>query len=161
MSQPDWFALIEQWKVRGMGEYGVTLPFLVGALGRSASQLLQEITTEPVPGYVTEVRWCSQLSAPTFSAKKAGDSEMPLDCYVSGPDGEASLIFAYNLRSMLHCKDADDCLTKLAENAATPIEDGHFSRNLNFQTKKVEWGSYTVKEIKFIKDVVGRVPKET
>ena len=163
MSQPDWFSLMEQWKVRGMGQYGVTLPFLVGALGRSASQLLQEITTAPVPGYVTEVRWCAALNAPTFSVAKATGSKMHFESFVSGPDGEASLGFSKDLQSMfgLNCKGADDCLTKLAENAANPIQERHFSRNRNHKTNECEWGRYTANEVKFIKDVVGRVPKET
>ena len=56
MQSPDWFTLIEQWKARGMGQYGVTLPFLVGALGKPASELLREVAHTNVAGFVVEVR---------------------------------------------------------------------------------------------------------
>ena len=34
MNNVFWFTIIKQWREKGMGENGVTLPFLVGALTR-------------------------------------------------------------------------------------------------------------------------------
>lgn len=162
MKKPDWFMLLEQWKTKGMGEYGVTLPFLVGALGRSAPQLLKEIINSPVSGYVTEVRWCADLSAPTFSVTKTTQSTMQLKSSVPDPNGETSLGFSQDLHSTLglNCKDASECLKKLIDHAAPAIERHTYSRNLSTVTRKTEWGPFTVEEINFIKEVIGRYPKE-
>src|SRR5437762_2088533 len=81
MAQPDWFVLIEQWVPRKMGENGVTLSFLVGALAlkggrsghldeRDVRQVLDDITAHPVEGYVTEVIWCPHIDAPVFTVKR-------------------------------------------------------------------------------------------
>lgn len=66
-----------------MGEVGITLPFLVGALAtkfgnaRPSAQdirlLLQEIANNPVKGYVTEVRWCQNVEAPVLSVSELAD----------------------------------------------------------------------------------------
>lgn len=163
MQKPDWFTLIEQWKAKGMGDYGVTLPFLVGALGRSASQLLDDITTNPVPGYVTEVRWCGELHAPTLSVTAADKSKMHFESFVSGPNDRPSVGFSQDLQSIfgLNCKGADDCLKKLADHAAPAIATKAFSRNRNPKTNICEWGPYSQAEIQFIREVIGRGPEET
>lgn len=163
MQKPDWFALIEQWKAQNMGEYGVTLPFLVGVLGISASQLLHEITTDPVPGYVTEVRWCAELRAPTLSVTTTDKSKMRFESFVSGPNDKPSVGFSKDLQSTfgLNCKGADDCLKKLADHAATAIAKKTFSRNRNSKTNSYEWGPYSQSEIQFIIKVIGRGPIET
>lgn len=160
MRQPDWFTLLEQWKVRYMGNYGVTLPFLTGALDRSASRLLKEIVENAVTGYVTEVRWCAELEAPTFSIVKTENSGMEFKSFKLGPDGKPSVGFSEDLQSMfgLNCKDADDCLKKLIDHAASPIGQKRYSRNRNLKTNICEWGSYTDKERQFIKDVIGHEP---
>ena len=165
MSQSTWFAVLEQWKARDMGQYGVTLPFLVGALGKSASEisrLLHEIAHSPVPGYVTEVRWCAQLDAPTFSVSKIDKSKMHFESFIPGPSGEPSLGFSKDLQSSfgLNCKSSDECLKKLANDAATHVKKHQFSRIRNTNTNTCEYTSFTQAEIQFIKEVVGRDPRE-
>lgn len=165
MQKPSWFVLIEQWKIRGMGQYGVTLPFLIGALGKSASEvvgLLHQIANSPVPGYVTEVRWCQELAAPTFAVFPIGKTKMYFESFISGPSGEKSLGFSKDLQSMfgLNCKGSDQCLEKLAEHAIPTIGKGCFSRILNPNTNELEWGGFTQSENQFIKDVIGRDSRE-
>lgn len=168
MKKPDWFVLIEQWKARGMGQYGVTLPFLVGALGyksgRSAlssnniRDLLQEIVTNPVTGYVTEVRWCQNIDAPVFSVARTNDrSKMLLKSYFSAQNGEMSLGFSQDLQSMfgLNCSGSEECLDKLIHYAAIHVEKGQFSRMLNTTTEQHEYGAFSPKEKQFIKDTIG------
>ena len=38
MKTPDWFILIDQWVPENLGEHGVTLPFLVGALAHKTGE---------------------------------------------------------------------------------------------------------------------------
>lgn len=166
MDHPSWFAVLEQWKARGMGQYGVTLPFLAGALGKSAPQLdslLQEIAHNPVPGYVTEVRWCGELDAPTFSVSDVAKSKMHFESFIEGPSGKPSLGFSRDLQSSfgLNCNGSEQCLKKLAADAAPHVEGRRFSRNRNPETNKCEYGSFTQGEIQFIKEVVGRDARET
>jgi len=168
MKKPDWFVLIEQWKARGMGQYGVTLPFLVGALGyksgRSAlssndiRDVLQEIVTNPVVGYVTEVRWCGNIDAPVFSVSRISDvSKMPLTSYFPAQNGEASLGFSQDLQSMfgLNCSGTEECLDKLIAHAASHVEKGHVSRMLNSTTGQHEYVAFSPKERQFIEDTIG------
>ena len=76
MELPDWFLLMHKWSSSGLGERGVTLAFLVGALAiknnkldstpADARILLKRMTEESVDGFITEVGWCSDLGAPVF-----------------------------------------------------------------------------------------------
>ncbi|MEO5558955.1 MAG: hypothetical protein ABIO49_04225, partial [Dokdonella sp.] len=62
LDRPDWFVLIEQWVARGMGQTGITLAFLSGALafkrGATSSseaelrKVLADLIETPVDGYV-------------------------------------------------------------------------------------------------------------
>src|ERR1700754_2768393 len=82
--QPDWFLLIANWKVKNMGQNGVTLAFLVGALCHQLRKsivtrddvrnLLREIVNNPVSGYVTRVKWCNVIGAPVLSVLEVDSS---------------------------------------------------------------------------------------
>lgn len=163
MQKPSWFTLMEEWKARGMGEYGVTLPFLVGALGKPASELLEEIANSAVAGHVVEVRWCGQLDAPTFSASKTEKAKMHFESFMSAPNGETSIGFSKDVQSMfgLNCAGAADCLKKLAAHASAAVETRNFSRTRNPKTGACEWGPYTQSEVQFIKAVLGYAPRQT
>lgn len=162
MQKPEWFTLIEQWKVRGMGEYGVTLPFLVGALGKPTPELLHEIANTVIPGHVVEVRWCGQLEAPVFSISKCEETEMRFESFTSDANGKISIGFSTDLQSMfgLNCTGPKDCLEKLSAHAGPAIEEQKFSRNRN-ATGACEWGKYSQSDIQFIKAVLGHEPTET
>ena len=65
---PDWFILLDQLVKQGKGDFGPTLPFLVGAIAykngqtnliiKHVQKVIDEIAYNPVEEYFTEVRWC-------------------------------------------------------------------------------------------------------
>ena len=42
MSNPFWFQLIKQWREKGMGHYGVSFPFLIGALAKQSGSSIKQ-----------------------------------------------------------------------------------------------------------------------
>jgi len=77
MSMPFWFNLIQQWRETGMGKFGISFPFLVGAVATENSidinrefieKVFNEIINNPVEGYYCEVRWCGNTRIHTISA---------------------------------------------------------------------------------------------
>lgn len=169
MKQPDWFVLIDQWKAKGMGQYGVSLPFLVGALGYRSAQIdfssndvrtvLNEIVNNPVAGYVTEVRWCGNIDAPVFSVSRVDDARrMPFASHFSAGTGEVTLGFSQDLQSMFHlnCSGNADCLEKLIQYAAPYVEQGRFSKVRNQTSGELEYGPFTEKDRLFIEEAICR-----
>lgn len=170
MSTPDWFILIQQWRVKGMGEYGVTLPFLVGALGYKSGEstldaqqvrnVLNNIIEHPVDGYVTEVRWCGGIDAPVFTVALIDNSSgrMPFKSYLTSPSSEeAALGFSVDLQSEfgdLGCKNAKECYEKLIDYAAKHTEQGQFSRIRSEVEGKYVYGSFQPRDIKFIQETI-------
>jgi hypothetical protein len=165
MDKPLWFRLIEQWRIKGMGTTGITLPFLVGAIAhfqhatpsvRDIRDLLREIVANPFLGYVTEVRWCANVDAPVFSVSKLRAGSMPFSCYLSSQMGEISLGFSQDLQSMfgLACKGSDDCMEKLIAHSAGPVEAATCSRVRNPSTGQWEFGDFLPKEVRYIEEVV-------
>ncbi|OOG24333.1 hypothetical protein B1C78_08950 [Thioalkalivibrio denitrificans] len=164
MSKPVWFLLIEQWKVKGMGATGITLPFLVGALARiqgmrpstkTIRDVLQEIVANPFQGYVTEVRWCANVDAPVISVSKRNVGTMPFMSHFASPRGEISLGFSQDVQSMfgLNCGGSSDCLEKLVAHAAGPVELATYSRVRNVETGKWEFADFLPKEVRYIREV--------
>lgn len=165
MRNPDWFILIQQWRLKGMGAYGVTLPFLVGALGYKASEtklgaqhvsvVLNDIIEHPVEGYVTEVRWCSDIGAPVLTVN-SGDSvpeRMPFESFFPCPNGEGqSLGFSQNIHSMfgLDCKDAEECFKKLLNYAAKFVAKEQYSRARSVNGRGFEYGSFCPEDLEYI-----------
>ena len=147
-----------------MGQYGITLPFLVGALARLRHEepsvenirgLLQEIVANPFPGYVTEVRWCAQVDAPVFSISRLNNSgQMPFKSHLANSRGEVSLGFSQDLQSMfgLNCNGSSDCLEKLVVHAASPVESGRFSRVRNPANGEMEFGDFLPNEVRYIEE---------
>jgi hypothetical protein len=163
MSKPVWFLLIEQWKTKGMGTTGVTLPFLEGALARiqnrspstqSIRLLLQEIVANPVAGYATEVRWCVNVDAPVLSVAKLVEC-MPFKNQFSNSAGVVSLGFSQDVQSMfgLDCNGSEDCLSKLVAYASGPVDAGSCSRVRNPKTGQWEFGDFSSKESGYIAEV--------
>ena len=168
MGKPDWFMLIERWVPEGMGRHGVTLPFLVGALAYKAGltsldsshvrNLLDEITGNPVEGYVTEVSWCGEIAAPVFNTKPT-DSLKRMSTKVavrhSSGTGE-SLVFGPNLVFHWNCKDAQALVERLIEDAASPVSEGKYSRKRRPGTTDFEYGDFLPKEISYIERTIMR-----
>jgi hypothetical protein len=166
MTKPDWFILIEQWVPQRMGEHGVTLPFLVGALAHKAGQtdtgveqvhkILDDIVRHPVEGYVTEVSWCSNISAPVLNTKKVNAQDrMSLEATIPRPSGDGeSIVFSLTLRFQWDLKDARALLARLLEDAAEPVSKGCYSRNRKNGTLEFEYSDFPPKELRYIEDTI-------
>jgi hypothetical protein len=168
MDKPNWFILIDQWKSQKMGQYGVTLPFLVGALayknGRTSAsvddiqQLLDDIVNRPVDRYITEVSWCHDISAPVLNLRRLDDvyrmkataSITPLSI------GRESIAFSLNLQARWRSKDGYALLARLLEDAKKPIATGAYSRNRKVGMTEYEYGEFQVQELDYIKRSLGK-----
>jgi len=140
MNKPFWFNIIEQWKKMGKGSYGVSFPFLVGAISHSASddidrQYIEDIFTEiesnPVKGFYCEVRWCGNIDEPVVSTKPLSDLKV---VSIKGKlDGNKQVSFGFteDLMGMfgLDCKTANECREKLIDRTLQYVEGGNFSKN--------------------------------
>lgn len=169
MSKPDWFTLIQQWRLKDMGVYGVTLPFLVGALGHKSGEsnlgtqhvhdVLNDIIERPVDGYVTEVRWCSDIDAPVFTVMPIDSmsNQMLFKSFSPRLNSEgASLGFSEDIQSMfgLDCNDSCDCYEKLVKYAAKYIEKGQYSRIRRDTGGAYEYGSFLQKDLLYIQQTI-------
>lgn len=154
-----------------MGAYGVTLPFLVGALAYEKGQekgslndvhaLLTEMIENPVEGYMAVIRWCGDIEEPVISMKALDDPfKVAIKDSYPRPNGDGiSMAFTQDLMSMfnLDCKTAEECRNKLANYAKDYVENGLFSKNLNPETKQREFGSFTEKDFNYIKTVISNL----
>ncbi len=167
MKPPDWFVLIHDWKAKGMGQVGITLPFLVGALTvqkeTAATQdirtLLKEIVENPQAGFVTEVRWCPNVQAPVLSVSSLKDpGKLPLKSYFVAKNGQRSFGFSQDVQSMfgLNCSGKAECLEALVSDAAPHVEKRAFSRTTNPTTWEREYGPFTPDEEQFIRSTISR-----
>ena len=169
MRYPDWFTLIQQWRIKGMGEYGITLPFLVGALAYKSAETslgtqhiqsaLDAIINSPVDGYVTEVRWCGGIDSPVFTVRSAENqsNQMVFKSFFKRPNSEEpSLGFSSDLQSMfgLGCENPEECYEKLISHAAGHVENGRYSRNYSAVTGKYEYGSFIDKDLAYICETI-------
>jgi hypothetical protein len=135
-----WFELIKQWKSSGRGHYGLTFPFLIGALAiinkeeptrKFVTDIFTKIITKPVTGFYGEVRWCGNIDEPVISVSHI--ENLPL---ISIKDsfkinGVTSLAFTTDLMDMFHldCETAKECLNKLIEHTYSITKDNVFSKN--------------------------------
>lgn len=158
MNKPLWFELISKWKEWGRGYYGITFPFLVGALSRSrkielneagVAQAFNEIASNPVEGFYCEVRWCSDIDEPVATMKPHSDLEQVVIQGNVFSRGQVSFGFTADLMGMfgLDCKDSNECIEKLIERTFGIVAAGNFSKNQGLFTP------YTAEDIKFISKV--------
>lgn len=163
---PDWFVLIEQWVPRRMGQTGITLPFLAGALAfkrgaQSVSmaelrQLLDEVISRPVQGFATEVRWCHNIDAPVLTVARV-EQALPFRSSFSAPNGQASLGFSQDVQSSidgLDCKRADTCLERLIAYAAPHAAAGNFSRVRDPSNSEFGYGKFLPNEVAYIQSTI-------
>jgi hypothetical protein len=166
MKKPDWFLLIEQWRIMKMGERGITLPFLVGALAYKAGKsevtagdvknVLDTIREEPVAGYVIEVAWCNNIKSPVFSVGTLKDkNRMQFMSSFMGLDTNECFGFGSNLEISFGCKDASQCYQKLLDYAAEHVEHGHYSRARDNSTGEYQYRSFSSKDITYIVSTIG------
>jgi len=161
MSCPFWFQLIKQWREQGMGQYGVSFPFLAGAISRQfggdidegfIKGMMQEIIDNPTPGYYCEVRWCGNIDEPVASIEPTEAIKNKSIQAQFTSNGEPSLAFTSDLMSMftLNCENKEDCLEKLIARALEKAGQNLFSKNNGV------FGNFTDKEIRFIEDVYSK-----
>lgn len=163
--RPAWFVLVESWPRRGPGAFGVTVPFLVGALAMrknvrptpaQVEPLLTEMCKSPVHGYVTQVSWCPDIEAPVLSVVAADSpyDRMSSPAKVPHPSGRGeSLVFGGNLVYRWGTKEPEELLRKLRDDATEPLSLGRCSRRRNSVTGKMEYGDFSAHEIDFIRNL--------
>ncbi len=159
MNNPFWFQLIKKWREKGMGEYGVSFPFLVGAMATKFRRkinreyiegVLQEIIDSPAQGYYCEVRWCGNIDEPVVSAESISTiKKKSIQAQFTNEAGERSLAFTSDLMSRfnLNCKTKEECLEKLIIRTLENTENNLFSKNNGV------FGEFTADEARFIEDV--------
>ena len=142
MAKPDWFVLLEQWVKTGRGNFGPTLPFIVGAIAFKNGQtslsvefvknVLDEIVYNPVDGYFTEVRWCPDIDVPVFNTRENNwPYKLASPVEIARPSGEGkSIVFSKDMQSGFHFNTSDPktLLEGLVQHAIEPLSQGKFSR---------------------------------
>jgi hypothetical protein len=159
MSSPFWFQLIKEWKTKKMGYYGISFPFLIGAIAKKfgsnvnkefIESVFQEIINNPTQGYYCEVRWCGNIDEPVVSVESNSYiKKKSIQAQFTNNFGEISLAFTSDLMSLftLNCKTKEECLDKLITKTLEKAENNFFSKNDGV------FGEYTADEISFIDDV--------
>jgi hypothetical protein len=166
MKKPDWFILIEQWKKKGMGERGVTLPFIVGALAHKRGEgdlgaqhvrnVLEDIRKHPVEGHVTHITWCHDRAAPLLEVMRIEDA-LKTSVTIPRPSGEGdSIVFGRLLYDRWKSKDPDDLLRQLEDDATEPVSKGHYSRKKIWKEDhfETEYGDFEAKELDYIQSTI-------
>jgi len=169
MTLPDWFVLLEQWKKQGRGEYGPTLPFIVGATAYKNGQInlntehvqkvIDEIAYNPVKGYFTEVRWCPDIDAPVFNTREISwlyklVSQVE---FVPPSSEKKSIVFGQNIQSGFHFGTSDpvtllDCLV---QHATEPVSKGMFSRCRAKDGLHCEFREFSENDLEYIRNTIG------
>jgi hypothetical protein len=145
-----------------MGEDGVTLALLVGAMAYKREQeqtgvsdvqkLLDEIVYHPMDGYSTVVTWCPGIGAPVLNPWPLNSLyKIKSSAVISRPSGTgASVIFGQNLQVRWNSKDATELLNLLLQDAVGPVSFGNYSRRRKVGTVDFEYGDFPEKELKYI-----------
>lgn len=160
MNNPFWFQLIKEWRARGKGQYGISFPFLVGAIalkfgGKIDSEyvenVFQDMIESTTKGYYCEVRWCGNIDEPVVSIESSDTiKSKSIQAQFTNSVGQTSLAFTSNLMSMftLNCKTKEECLEKLVVRTLEKVENNLFSKNNGV------FGAFTTDEVSFIEDVL-------
>lgn len=142
-----------------MGQYGVSFPFLVGAVATKFENrineefikgIFQEIIEHPATGFYCEVRWCGSIDEPVVSVESIDTiKNKSIQAQFTNDTGDASLAFTSDLMSMLslNCETKEECLTKLISRTLEKAEKKLFSKNNGI------FGNFTADELRFIEDV--------
>ena len=142
MEKPFWFRLIEQWVLTRRGEYGITFPFLIGAVsiesGKTPNRELIEnvfrsIIENPFTGYYRQVRWCGNIGEPVTSVRKLSEiHKVSIKSLFKAQNRDvATLAFTTDLMSMfnLNCTNESECLDKLTSYTENHVLVGSYSKN--------------------------------
>lgn len=164
---PDWALLMRRWLDDGMGNTGVTLPFLAGALALRRGEnrvpasaltvLIQTMVSIPVPGHFVGVRRCANIQAPVLSHLSL-DDPLIRECETTSPSGQVALAFSPDAVSSLgglDCDCASDCIRRLIEYSVPFTEAGNFSRVYDEKSQRFIYTTFRAREIEFIRRVLG------
>ncbi len=158
---------MRQWLEQGMGNTGITLPFLAGALALKRGEtnvsadglrtLLDTMISSPLSGHFVGVRWCGDIQAPVLSSLSL-DDPLIRQCEVCSPSGQVSFAFSSDAMSPfggLDCDCASSCIEKLIQYSLPYTEARHFSRVYDGDFKGFIYSTFLPREIEFIWRVFG------
>lgn len=157
-----WQILLREWVERGMGNTGITLPFLAGALALKRGKhfaseaeiraLIHTMANHPLQGHFVGIRRCQNIQAPVLSLLSLKDP-MIRKCELYSSDGQLSIAFSPDAMSKisgLDCENDSGCVEKLIVHATPHAATGKFSRQLDPQSKSFIYTSPTQSELNFI-----------
>ena len=158
MSKPFWFNVIQQWKEKGKGLYGVTFPFLVGAVAIDMNKKINEkfiteifdtMLNKPVKDYYCEVRWCGNIEEPVVSVNRIENAPKVSLKAKYQVEEAISIGCTTDLMNVFHlnCATFDEALDKLISYTHKITKDNKFSKN------KGEFTAFTDEDIDFIESV--------
>ncbi|MBY0270427.1 MAG: hypothetical protein K2X06_11185 [Burkholderiales bacterium] len=166
-SLPDWLMLMRQWLEQQMGNTGITLPFLAGALALKRGEnsvsadelrsLLDTMISSPLSGHFVGVRRCGNIQAPVLSLLSL-DDPLIRQCEVRSPSGQVSFAFSPDAMSSfggLDCDCASSCIEKLIQYSLPYTEAGNFSRVYDKESQGFIYSTFRSREIDFIRSVLG------
>ncbi len=164
---PDWLLIMRQWLEQRMGDTGVTLPFLAGALALKRgenyvsvdglSALIDVMVSNPVTGYFVGVRKCANIQAPVLSSLPL-DAPLIRKCEARSPSGKVSFAFSPDAMSALgglDCDCASNCIEKLIQYSLPYTESGNFSRVYDKRSSGFVYSTFRENEVTFIRSVLG------
>lgn len=159
--------LMRQWLEQGMGDTGVTLPFLAGALALKRGEtrvsadklraLIDTMVSNPVTEHFVGVRWCANIQAPVLSSLSL-DDPLIRECEARSPSGQVSFAFSPDAISAfggLDCDCASNCIAKLIQYSMPYTETGNFSRVYDEKSRGFIYSTFREREIEFIRNVLG------
>ena len=142
----------------GKGDYGVTFPFLIGAVAidiekkpdeKLITEIFDDMKNKPVNGYYCEVRWCGNINEPVVSVSRIENAPKVSLKAKYQVEEAISIGFTTDLMNMFHlnCETFDEGLAKLISYTHKLTKDNKFSKN------KGEFTAFTDGDIDFIKSV--------
>jgi len=143
-----------------MGEYGISFPFLIGAITKENNieinrqfieKIFNEIINCPVKDHYCEVRWCGNIDEPVASIEKISSlKNKSIQEDFKDQNNNVSLAFTTNLMSIftLDCSTKEECIEKLITRTLDNAQKGLFSKNNGV------FGDFTANEVEFINGVV-------
>lgn len=166
-SLPDWLMLMRQWLKQRMGNTGITLSFLAGALALKRGEnsvsadelrsLIDRMINSPLSGHFVGVRQCGNIKAPVLSSLLLDDPFIR-QSEVCAPSGQVSFAFSPDAMSSfggLDCDCALNCIKKLIHYSLPHTEAGNFSRLYDEEAKDFIYSTFRSREIEFIRSVLG------
>ena len=168
MARPDWFILLDQWMKKGRGEFGPTLPYIIGAIAYRNGQtqlniehvqkMIDEIAYNPVEGYYTEVRCCPDIDAPVFNTRKINwPYKLASEVEFVPPSSEnKSIVFSQNIQSSFHfdTSNPDTLLDRLVQHATEPVSKGMFSRCRAKDGMGCEFKEFSENDLEYIRNTI-------